>query len=526
MGLALPAWAGLAVMVWTWMMEEGVPPLDMRSEVWRVLRIAWIALASTAATGIVAGYLRRTMATPEESLLYLQDELWRQTRREQSSLNRWLTWARCAPSGNGRDRNVLVARVFRLAADRPVDAGIRPRLRTVYGTLPSRDVGDRCYRFGRLLGRYSIAQGGDRGAHLPASAGSALSRERGQGDKVIGRLAPSPTGAQHVGNARTYLIAWLSARSRGSRVVLRIENIDSPRVKAGADQQACRDLQWLGLDWDEGPIVQTERLEKYLAALVRLQQQELVYPCTCTRGDVESAASAPHWEHEGPVYPGTCAGRCVLDVGKLTNRPYCWRFRVPPVSPSFVDGFRGPTHLDLRAIGGDFVVWKAPRPGGAESTPAYQLAVVVDDAGQGVTEVVRGDDLIPSTPRQLLLYQALGLTPPQFVHVPLVVGPDGRRLAKRHGDTRLSALREAGARPEMLLGLLAWSCRWIPAIAPIRAHDLIPLFRLETVPREPFVLTPKMLGHISYHYAPADTLSMMPSNEVYGYLAPRSTVSS
>ena len=315
---------------------------------------------------------------------------------------------------------------------------------------------------------------------------------------MIGRLAPSPTGAQHVGNARTYLIAWLSARSSGGRVVLRIEDIDSPRVKQGADRQACLDLQWLGLDWDEGPIIQTERLPLYRAALERLMAAELVYPCTCTRGDVERAGSAPHLEHEGLIYPGICAGRRASDAHALGNRPSCWRFRVPPESPAFVDGFRGPTHLDLRTIGGDFIVWKASRPDITASTPAYQLAVVVDDAAQDVTEVVRGDDLIPSTPRQLLLYQALGLTPPCFVHVPLVVGPDGRRLAKRHGDTRLSALREGGVRPEMLLGLLAWSCGWLSTIEPITARELLPLYRLETMPREPFVLTPELLQRIGY----------------------------
>jgi glutamyl-tRNA synthetase len=315
---------------------------------------------------------------------------------------------------------------------------------------------------------------------------------------VIGRLAPSPTGAQHIGNARTYLIAWLSARSRGGRIVLRIEDIDSPRIKPGAEEQAYFDLQWLGLNWDDGPIIQTKRVDYYLEAFARLQGQELVYPCTCTRGDVERAASAPHLEHEGPAYPGTCAGRCVRDAKELADRPYCWRFRVPPESPSFIDGFRGPTHIDLHQMGGDFVVWKTPLPGTAGSLPAYQLAVVVDDAAQRVTEVVRGDDLLPSTPRQLLLYRALGLTPPTFVHVPLVVGPDGRRLAKRHGDTRLSSLRDAGVRPEMLLGLLAWSCGWIAAIEPITLRKLLPLFRLETIPREPFVLTPELLRCIGY----------------------------
>jgi glutamyl-tRNA synthetase len=315
---------------------------------------------------------------------------------------------------------------------------------------------------------------------------------------VVGRLAPSPTGAQHIGNARTYLIAWLSARCRGGRVVLRIEDIDSPRVKPGAGELACRDLRWLGLDWDDGPIVQTERMPLYRSALARLQEQELVYPCTCTRSDVERAASAPHREHESPVYPGTCAGRSVRDADSLGDRAWCWRFRIPAISPSFVDGFRGPTALDLHTLGGDFVGWKLPRAGNGDGAPAYQLAVVVDDAAQGVTEVVRGDDLVPSTPRQILLYQALGLIAPSFVHVPLVVGPDGRRLAKRHGDTRLSALRDAGVRAELLLGLLAWSCGWIESIEPIAARDLLPLFRLESIPTEPWALTPELLHRIGY----------------------------
>jgi len=310
---------------------------------------------------------------------------------------------------------------------------------------------------------------------------------------MTGRLAPSPTGAQHVGNARTYLVAWLSARSRGGRVALRVEDIDSPRIKPGAAEQALDDLRWLGLDWDDGPVVQTQRLPLYEAALRRLQAAERVYPCTCSRADVERAASAPHLEHEGPVYPGTCAGRRAADAAALGDVPYCWRFRLPARTPAFVDGFRGAQQPDLHTLGGDFVVWKAPRPPEQTATPAYQLAAVVDDAAQGVTEVVRGDDLIPSTPRQLLLYEALGLAPPRFCHVPLVVGPNGRRLAKRHGDTRLSSLRRAGVRPEMLLGLLAWSCGWLDAIAPVTAPELVPRFRLDAIPPRPFVLTPELL---------------------------------
>lgn len=298
---------------------------------------------------------------------------------------------------------------------------------------------------------------------------------------LIGRLAPSPTGAQHIGNARTYLIAWLSARSRGGKVLLRLEDIDSPRVKAGAAQQALDDLHWLGLDWDGEPIIQTQRLPLYAGALAALKARELVYPCTCSRGDIEAAASAPHPEQEGPTYPGTCAARKAADAAGL-EPPYAWRFRVPAGPIAFEDGFHGRAEVDLHQAGGDFVVWKTT------DTPAYQLAVIVDDAALGVTEVIRGDDLIPSTPRQLLLYQALGYEPPQFIHVPLVVGPDGRRLAKRHGDTRLATLRDASVSAEKLVGFLAWSCGWLEQPTPIAAKDLMDRFRLSSIPTKPFVL--------------------------------------
>lgn len=304
------------------------------------------------------------------------------------------------------------------------------------------------------------------------------------------RLAPSPTGAQHVGNARTYLIAWLSARAQGAKITLRIEDIDSPRVKAGSAAGIMEDLRWLGLDWDDGPFVQTERLPLYEDALRRLREAEMVYPCTCTRSDIAEAASAPHLEHEGPAYPGTCAGRRAADADSL-DRPFAWRFRITD-SPAFDDLFRGSTPIDLRQVGGDFVVWKSSR------TPAYQLAVVVDDAAMGITEVVRGDDLIPSTPRQLLLFKALGWPSPRYAHVPLVIGPDGRRLAKRHGDTRLATLRAAGVTAEALLGLLAKSCGWIARSEPITARELLPLFKWESIPREAFVLTPEALREIGW----------------------------
>ena len=305
-----------------------------------------------------------------------------------------------------------------------------------------------------------------------------------------GRLAPSPTGSQHVGNARTYLLAWLSARSQGGEILLRMEDIDVWRNKPDAAAQSLEDLRWLGLDWDGEAVVQSARLPEHEAALAELQRRELVYPCTCSRGDIAGAASAPHEAHEGPTYPGTCAHRKAADAATL-DRPYSWRFRATH-TPTYFDMVRGPEELDLRKLGGDFVVWRSAK------VPAYQLAVVVDDAAAGITEVVRGDDLVPSTPRQLLIYEALGLTPPRFAHAPLVVGLNGQRLAKRHGDTRLSSLRAAGVKPERLLGLLAWSCGWLAEPEAITAKELLPLFRWETIPTGPFVLRPELLEAIGF----------------------------
>ncbi len=313
--------------------------------------------------------------------------------------------------------------------------------------------------------------------------------------KLIGRLAPSPTGAQHVGNARTYLLAWLSIRSRGGRVILRIEDIDSPRVKAGAAQQAIDDLRWLGLDWDEGPdvggphapYVQTDRIDSYREALSHLQHAR-VYPCTCTRSDIEAAASAPHVEHEGSIYPGTCAGRSAIDAVKLGDQPFAWRFRTTDRDRDFEDRVAGPQRANVRRDLGDFVVGKM------DGSPAYQLAVVCDDHAMRVTEVLRGDDLLPSTFRQLEIYDALGWSPPTFAHVPLVIGTDGRRLAKRHGDTRLATLRQQGVAAEKLVGWLAWSCGLRPTREPIAAKELLADFDLCRVTREPFVLSPNSIG--------------------------------
>ncbi|MEZ6111809.1 MAG: tRNA glutamyl-Q(34) synthetase GluQRS [Pirellulaceae bacterium] len=314
----------------------------------------------------------------------------------------------------------------------------------------------------------------------------------------VGRLAPSPTGAQHIGNARTYLLAWLSIRSRGGRIVLRMEDIDSPRVKPGADEQAIDDLRWLGLDWDEGPdiggphgpYVQTQRLEHYEAALARLQSAERIYPCTCSRTDVQAAASAPHVGQEGPLYPGTCRQRMSAHASDILGESFSWRFRATPEAHAIDDLVAGHRTCRVAEELGDFVIAKR------DGFPAYQLAVVADDHAMRVTEVLRGDDLLPSAFRQCELYAFFGWQPPRFAHVPLVVGPDGRRLAKRHGDTRLSLLREAGVPAERLVGLLAWSCRLRPDATPIAAADLLDDFDLGRLPREPFVFGETMFDEL------------------------------
>ena len=315
---------------------------------------------------------------------------------------------------------------------------------------------------------------------------------------LVGRLAPSPTGAQHLGNARTYLLAWLSIRSRGGRLILRMEDIDSPRIKPGAAQQALDDLRWLGLDWDEGPdiggpyspYVQTERMERYEAALTLLKRAEQIYPCTCTRGDVAAAASAPHVGQEGPRYPGTCSHRRAADADELTKggQPFCWRFRASSLCHELNDLVAGLQTCNVSVELGDFVVYKSA------GSPAYQLAVVVDDLAMGVSEVLRGEDLLPSAFRQLELYRLFSSPhTPAFAHVPLVVGEDGRRLAKRHGDTRISLLRERGVPAGKLVGLLAWSAGLQLIPEPITPRELLAGFDLDKLPRQPFAFTASML---------------------------------
>jgi len=302
---------------------------------------------------------------------------------------------------------------------------------------------------------------------------------------MLTRLAPSPTGAFHLGNARTFLINYLLARREGWRILLRVEDLDGPRVKAGADRAGIDDLRWLGITWDDGPVYQAHRAAEYRAAAERLVAAGLAYPCVCSRREVELAASAPHAEDGATVYPGTCRGRfaSIEEARAAAGREPAIRFRVPPGPISFDDIFAGPvTYPDPARQLGDFVILKN------DGTAAYQLAVVHDDALAGITHVVRGDDLLDSTPRQILLYRALGHAGrlPHYYHLPLVTGPDGRRLAKRHGDTRLAHYRQAGVPAARVLALLA---RWsgINSGDEIDLPELLDKFDLARVPRTPIM---------------------------------------
>jgi glutamyl-tRNA synthetase len=300
-----------------------------------------------------------------------------------------------------------------------------------------------------------------------------------------GRLAPSPTGAQHLGNARTFLLAWLQARRQNAELLLRIEDLDTPRTKSWATDQAVDDLRWLGLECDHTPfsnsfpipLLQSLRSQRYQSALEQLIRDDAIFPCTCSRKDVQQAASAPHESttnvllHDSVIYPGTCAHRTAGDALKLTQRnaTFAWRFRTQGHRASWLDAVAGPVQIDFDQNLGDFIVARS------DGSIAYQLAVVVDDIDQSITQIVRGSDLIPSTARQLLLYHYFQATPPIMFHVPLVCGSEGRRLAKRHGDTRLSLLRDQGFTPESIHGLSAWTSGLIDRFEPISPPDLLAL---------------------------------------------------
>ena len=308
----------------------------------------------------------------------------------------------------------------------------------------------------------------------------------------VGRLAPSPTGLLHLGHARTFLLAWWHLRSRGGRVLLRIEDLDRQRSRPEYETALFEDLEWLGLDWD-GPVErQSERRLGFDEALAKLASANLLYPCVCTRKELESAASAPHASDGTLAYPGTCQGRFASPQAarEESGREPALRFRCSADEFTFVDGLHGEQRSNPAALFGDFPV--ARRDG----TPAYQLAVVVDDAKQGVTEVHRGDDLLSSTPCQLVLQRALGLAEPRWFHFSLVVDESGQRLAKRHDSLALRELRERGVSAQAVVGWIAESAG-LRAPEGASASELAPHFDLARVPRSPVVFGPADLAQLA-----------------------------
>lgn len=313
---------------------------------------------------------------------------------------------------------------------------------------------------------------------------------------VRGRYAPSPTGDLHVGNARTALAAWLAARASGGEFILRIEDLDPPRVVAGAEERTIDDLRWLGLDWDEGPDVggphapyrQSERSKLYRQALRALESAGRLYACTCTRSELRGLLSAPHGPgSEGPPYPGACRDRALpieidVDADARIRRPSL-RFRVEKQERVvFKDAVAGEIVQDVATDVGDFIVRRS------DGLFTYQLAATVDDVVMGVNQVVRGADLLHSTARQILLLRVLKAAVPEYGHVPLVLSASGDRLAKRTRPVSIRQLRDDGVPAERIVGAMAQKLGLIDRSEPVAARDLIDGFRWKKIEPEPWTL--------------------------------------
>ncbi len=297
---------------------------------------------------------------------------------------------------------------------------------------------------------------------------------------VVGRFAPSPSGRMHLGNVFSCLMAWLAARSAGGRMVMRIEDLDQRSQNPENARLLMDDLRWLGLDWDEGPYYQSERLELYRDAVERLSNRGLTYPCFCTRAELH-AASAPHASDGTYIYQGTCKGLSAEQVRqKSVSRPPATRVMVPEASDptglvEFYDLAYGPQREVLANDCGDFLLRRS------DGVFAYQLAVVVDDGEMGVTQVVRGRDLLGSSARQTWLSRQLGYEPPTFGHVPLLVAPDGRRLSKRDQDLHMGVLRERFGNPKPLLSMLAAAVGMTESGEEKGANELVERFSWEAL---------------------------------------------
>lgn len=296
---------------------------------------------------------------------------------------------------------------------------------------------------------------------------------------ATGRFAPSPTGDLHLGNLRTALLAWLFARSSGGRFLVRVEDLDPHLSSRRQELHQLADLAALGLEWD-GPVVrQSERRDHHEAALADLERRDLTYPCFCSRREIREASAAPHGDDLG-AYPGTCRELTAAQRRERVRagRPAAVRLRARDVEVTVVDRLRG----SLTAVVDDVVLRRN------DGIPAYNLAVVVDDAGQGVDEVVRGADLWSSTPRQALLADLLGLPRPSWAHVPLVLGSDGERLAKRHGAVTLHDLAERGVEAAAVRARLAVSLGLAEPDEPVSMAALLERFDPDRLPSEPWVL--------------------------------------
>lgn len=283
----------------------------------------------------------------------------------------------------------------------------------------------------------------------------------------------------HLGNAFAFVVNWALARKCNWRIILRIEDLDVSRVHPGMSEQAIDTLRWLGLDWDEPPTIQSQHIERYRDAMRTLAIRQRVYPCELSRREIEQALSAPHRDDprtplHAPIRPQTLPDR-------FDDPDTCWRFVVDPQRIGFDDACMGPQSFHTSELDGDFIVWTK------RAAPSYQLAVVVDDHASGVTQVVRGRDLLDSAARQLLLSRALGYTPePRYTHLPLVLGPDGRRLAKRDHDTHIASYSEKGG-PERVIGLIAFWCNICPKPEPMTISRFLDGFDPDTLPTEDLV---------------------------------------
>lgn len=301
-----------------------------------------------------------------------------------------------------------------------------------------------------------------------------------------GRFAPTPSGRMHLGNLFSALITWLSVRACGGRLVLRLEDLDQNRCRPEYARQMEQDLHFLGLNWDEGgslggthgPYSQYERTQWYQAQLEKLEEQGLVYPCFCTRAELH-AAEAPHASDGEFIYNGRCRALSPGEIKKrMEVRTPALRLHVPQETICFNDGHYGRVCQNLATECGDFILCRS------DGVFAYQLAVVADDAAMGVTQVVRGRDLLSSAPRQLYLYRLLGFEPPEFYHVPLLLSADGRRLSKRERDLGLGELVARGFTAQDLIGRLAYLAGLLKRPEPATARELIPLFSWDKVVRE------------------------------------------